>query len=283
MRAVLTLILGIAGCALILWLGPAAAETILPLLSVSQQGNAAIVEIIFALIVYGGLLLFALLCTRIQRTRLRLGRTPMGMLAVGGAVGAIGLGAAVLLAKLAGSLQASAAPASSAGLILCGTGLVLFAASAEEVYFRGWIQPAVAASSGMAAAVLLSSACFSTLHILGGARGPLTLLNLFLGGLLFGLLAARGAGLAAPIGAHAVWNWSEQIGLGLDPNPGVGSFGALSSFDLVGRPVWGGSGQGLNGSLAMTISLIALLAPMLILMRRELPISRGLIRPEAAE
>ena len=95
-----------------------------------------------------------------------------------------------------------------------------------------------------------------------GARSPLTLLNLVLGGILFGLLALRGGGLLAPIAAHATWNWAEQILLGLDPNPGTGSFGALFDFDLVGPAMWGGSDEGLNASLALSFALVALIVPL---------------------
>jgi len=137
----------------------------------------------------------------------------------------------------------------------------------EEVYFRGWLQPLLVRHYGMPVALLLSSLAFAALHIIGGARSPVTVANLFLGGLLFGLLAARGEGLAGAIAAHFTWNWSEQILLGVDPNPGVGSFGALLNLDLAGPALWGGSEEGLNASLAMTMTLLALLVPLLILFR----------------
>ena len=96
----------------------------------------------------------------------------------------------------------------------------------------------------------------------------MTLLNLFLGGLLFGLLAARSGGLAAAIAAHFSWNWAEQLLFGLDPNPGIGSFGSILNLELVGSSWWGGSDEGLNASIAMTFALAMLLAPLLILPAR---------------
>jgi membrane protease YdiL (CAAX protease family) len=118
-------------------------------------------------------------------------------------------------------------------------------------------------SWGPATGVIVASLAFAALHLAGGARSPLTLLNLFFGGLLFGLLALRTGGIAAPAGAHALWNWAEQILLGLDPNPGTGSFGALFDLDLVGTAAWGGSEEGLNASLALTFVLVALIVPLL--------------------
>jgi membrane protease YdiL (CAAX protease family) len=104
---------------------------------------------------------------------------------------------------------------------------------------------------------------------MGGARSPTTLLNLVLGGLLFGLLAARGGGIAAAAAAHASWNWGERIFAGLDPNPGVGAFGAIRNYDIVGPLLWGGSDEGLNASLAMTMALVALLAALIVLVRAQ--------------
>jgi serine/threonine protein phosphatase PrpC len=146
---------------------------------------------------------------------------------------------------------------------------VLFAAAIEEIFFRGWLQPALARDFGTPVAILLAALAFSALHVMGGARSPTTLVNLFLGGLLFGLLAARGAGVAGAAAAHFAWNWSEQIALGLDPNPGVGSFGALVDLELAGSALWGGSDEGLNASIAMTMALLVLVTPLALLDRRK--------------
>jgi hypothetical protein len=64
----------------------------------------------------------------------------------------------------------------------------------------------------------------------------------------------------APAGAHAAWNWAESCGLGLAPNPGVGAFGAIADLDLEGAPLWGGGQDGLNGSLPVSLVLLACLA-----------------------
>jgi membrane protease YdiL (CAAX protease family) len=106
------------------------------------------------------------------------------------------------------------------------------------------------------------------LHVLGGARDPLALANLFLGGLAFGLLAARAGGIAPAVGMHLAWNGAEQLVLGLEPNPGVSSFGSIVNLDLVGSAWWGGSTEGLNASVAMMVALLAILVPLVIYRRR---------------
>ncbi|KTT68023.1 hypothetical protein [Sphingomonas sanguinis] len=57
--------------------------------------------------------------------------------------------------------------------------------------------------------------------------------------------------------------------MGLDPNPGVGAFGAVLDLDLRGASLWGGSDQGLNGSWAMSLSLLALVVGWLLAARRS--------------
>jgi membrane protease YdiL (CAAX protease family) len=101
------------------------------------------------------------------------------------------------------------------------------------------------------------------LHLAGGAREPLSLLNLFLGGVLFGLLALRSGGLWAPFIAHFAWNWTEACGLGLEANPGIGPNASLFHIALHGDALWSGGDDRLNGSVAMTLVLAALVLGLL--------------------
>jgi hypothetical protein len=266
MAALLVLAAAILLCAIVVFFGPAAAERLLPLLGESQQENYAAIETLFALVIFGSLLVFALVGGKLSKVNvLRIGRKPALMLPIGALIGLIGVVASATYAWLAGTLTYGPGSSGNIGLLLWGTLVILFGAAVEEIYFRGWLQPVLVRQFGVPFAVLLSALAFATLHVMGGARSPTTLVNLFLGGLLFGLLAVRAGGLAGAIAAHFTWNWSEQIVLGLDPNPGVGSFGAWLDLDLAGRALWGGSEEGLNASLAMTLTLFALVVPLLIL------------------
>jgi uncharacterized protein len=180
-------------------------------------------------------------------------------LARGLLLGAGGLLIATLYSSLAGSVQPMPVQRIGAGALLVGTLLILLQAGSEEVLLRGWLQPVIATRLPAWTAVLISALLFAALHLLGGARAPMALLNLFLGGLLFGLLALRTGGLAAPIAAHFAWNWTEAILLGLSPNPGVGGYGAIWNLDLAGPATWGGTDEGLNVSIGTAAVLIALL------------------------
>jgi membrane protease YdiL (CAAX protease family) len=283
MRGLLLLMAAVGACGLVVWFGPAVADRLVALLGDAQQ-NMAVVETIYTLTIFGALLVIAVAGGAWAKLNpFRPGKRPAVMLASGAFVGAAGILAAAVLAHAAGSLDPGAAPESGSSTLIWGSVLVLFAATAEEVYFRGWLQPALAREYGVPIAILLTAFAFAGLHVMGGARSPTTLVNLALGGLLFGLLAARGGGLSGAVTAHFAWNWTEQIGLGLDPNPGLGSFGALADFELTGAALWGGSDEGLNASLAMTIALLALLVPMLILGWKTLVSWPSRRRPAPAE
>lgn len=219
-------------------------------------------ETVFAVILYGTLGVAGLIGRRLAK----LPSVPRPSRAAWIALGALfGIGGFLLTlgdASLAGTVMRGAA-GGAAGALLLGTAVTLGQSAAEEVFFRGWLQPVLVRAWGPAAAIGVTAAAFSGLHIAGGARGGVELINLALGGLLFGVLAWRSGGIAASIAAHAGWNWSEGILFGLDPNPGAGGFGAVHDLDLGGAALWGGSASGLNASIGMTTVLVALLLPLL--------------------
>jgi membrane protease YdiL (CAAX protease family) len=236
-------------------------------------------EAVFTVILFGALLAVAWIGMRLDGVRPGLlGRAPALRAASGAAIGLVALLASTALALLAATVTEGTGESQGGVAIVIGTATILFQASTEEIYFRGWLQPVLVRHWARAAGLLIASVGFAALHIAGGARTPLTLVNLLLGGLLFGLLALRSGGLAAPIAAHAAYNWAEQILLGLDPNPGTGSFGALFDYDLAGSAWWGGSDEGLNASLAVSFVLLAIVLP-LAAWRRRGPAPTPLARP----
>ncbi len=160
------------------------------------------------------------------------------------------------------TVPAETTVATNLALMLVGGGVILFQTAAEEIFFRGWFQPIVSRGWGEIAALTVTSIAFAALHIFSGARDPLSFLNLVLAGLFFGLLAIRTRGIAAPIAAHFAWNGSEQLMVGLDPNPGIGAFGAIWDFEITGSALWGGSPEGLNSSIAITCALLAMVIPL---------------------
>lgn len=209
----------------------------------------------FGVIVFGAILILALGLARVAGVPLR----PVALKGFSGgfAIGLAGLLLAIGYCALAGTLGRGVGPAARIALPL-GVLLVLLQVTAEEVMFRGYVQPLLIRGVGAGVAVPLTAAAFAALHAVLGGVEPVMLTNMLLGGVLFGLLA-RVRGLGAAIGAHFAWNVVEQLGVGLDPNPGTGAFGSVIDLDLVGAAHWGGSAAGLNGSFAMGIALLAVI------------------------
>lgn len=230
--------------------------------------QAAAAETIFDIVIFLPLLIAGLIGGAIERRNAAaLGSRPAAGLGLGVLIGFGGLSVSGAYAWMAGAMVPGSQPSSSILLLLWGAAAVLLQTGAEEVFFRGWLQPALAARWGMAAGIVAGALAFAALHIAGAPEllGPVPLLNLFLGGIMFGLLAALGRGIAAALGVHWAWNGSEQLIYGLDPNPGSGGFGSWIDRDLVGSPYWGGSADGLNGSVGMTFALLAILVPLAVL------------------
>ncbi len=257
--------IGVVLVALLLAFGP-------PIVSGWLNGaSGAWGESLFTLAIFGPMLALGIAGRWLGRvTGSVFGERPGRALLPGLTIGAGGLALAVLYTWLAGSLVGGTAGAVLSALLL-GIVTVTLQVGAEEMLFRGWLQPQIASAVGVPVAVAVVAAIFAALHLLGGATGVLTLTNLMLGGILFGLIAVRDGGIAGAIAAHWAWNVGEQMLLGLDPNPGVGAFGALFDFDLIGAARWGGSDQGLNASVAMTVALAAIVIPLALRYRRAKP------------
>ncbi len=224
---------------------------------------AVAAESLFTLAIFGPMLALGIIGRRLTiGAGGMIGNQPRAAAARGVALGIGGLILAVAYAWLAGTLSWGAGGAAGPMMVL-GLLTVAFQVTAEEVLFRGWLQPSIAPILGTPAAIGLVATVFAALHLLGGATGALPLINLGLGGVLFGLLAARDGGIAGAVAAHLGWNAGEQLALGLDPNPGASAYGALIDLDLIGATHWGGSEQGLNASWAMTIALAVLIVVLL--------------------
>jgi membrane protease YdiL (CAAX protease family) len=212
-----------------------------------------------AMLIFGGLYGVAAAATAFEGRplwRLR-GRWPLALLA-GLAVGAGAFCASVAIVGVAGDVTAAAsAPRPSvAGALILGALLVAFQVSAEEAYFRGWLQPVFCAHWGPWMGLGATALLFGALHVIAGAQGPLAIFNLVLGGLMFGLLALRSGGLIAPAAAHFGWNWTESGGLGLTHPAG----GSLAALRLAGGDLWSGGPDGMNGSPALTLALAIVVA-----------------------
>lgn len=183
---------------------------------------------------------------------------------------AIGFGAMAwcgFALALGGRLRGDDAPAGIA--VLAGVAATLLQAASEEIFFRGWVQPAITRVLRPQIALAIAAALFAAVHLAGDWFAPLSLVNILLGGFWFGLLAQRTKGLAAPIAAHWAWNATETCVFGFYPNPGYGPWGALFGRDIIGAAAWGGSEEGLNASVLVTCTIGAIVLLLAAPRRRQ--------------
>ncbi|GGC32353.1 hypothetical protein GCM10011371_19730 [Novosphingobium marinum] len=233
---------------------------------------------VFYLLLFFPLALLALGLGWLCRVRvLRAGDAPVGWSAAGFAIGVAGLLLAFALSWLNGRVVTGPAGGAGIAALLGGLGVIVVQAGAEEVLVRGWLQRVLGKLVTPFAGILLAAFLFAVLHLVSGPVHWQSFVNIVLAGVLFGSLADRSGGLAAPVGAHVAWNATEDLGLGLVPNPGSGPFGSVADFELAGAVLWGGGGEGLNTSIGTTLVLVALIVPLF-----ALPRPGGVRDPQAA-
>lgn len=272
MKAWLALLFAAVLGAFSVYFAPMLGVALVSLAGADDPPDYPVIETLYSLAIFGSLLAIALIGGKLTGVQpLRLGQRLVRMAALGASLGVGGVAAATAYAALAGSLAEGESAPAGVALFLWGTLAILFQAAIEEIYFRGWLQRLLGTAWGTWPAILTSTLLFALMHLLSQAQTLTAVINLFLGGLLFGMLAARGGGIAGSVAAHFGWNWTERMIFGLSPNPGNGSFSSLIDFDLIGAAMWGGSAEGLNASLAMSFALIALLVPLLLLWRPIAP------------
>ena len=223
--------------------------------SVGVWLDAAITAFIILLAFAGSILLRQPLASGGKSRALAIAALPVGLIAP-----------AIVLALAAAAGAATLSEGKFAGfaLFLGGSLLIVAKALGEEFLFRGLLQPLLCRAWGVPAGIALASLAFTVIHVVGGWRDPVSLLNITLAGVWFGLLAWRTGGISAPILAHAGYNWAEEMLFGASPNPGTGAFGALFDVDLVGPARLGGSIEGLNASLLLTAVLVAIMVPLIL-------------------
>jgi membrane protease YdiL (CAAX protease family) len=217
--------------------------------------DAAITAFIILLAVGGSALLRQRIALGGQSSAVAIAAMPLGLVAPA---------VTLALAAAAGVVTLSDGKIAGFGIFLGGTLLIVAKALGEELLFRGLLQPLLCRAWGVAIGITLASLAFTVIHVVGGWRDPVSLLNITLAGGWFGLLAWRTGGILAPTLAHASYNWAEEMLFGASPNPGTGAFGALFDVDLVGPARLGGSIEGLNASLLLTAVLVAIMLPLIL-------------------
>ena len=196
--------------------------------------------------------LFALLatwaCTRLRKEPLssvgfRLDQRWFKEIVWGTLLGIGMLLAVVGIICVTGGVRFELNPARSAGALLTGLYIFLFAALLEETLFRGFIFQRLLDGVGVWPAQIVLATLFAVAHWgspgMQGATEIVAFTDIFLAAVMLGLAYLRTRSLALPIGLHLGWNWTQGHVLG---------FG-VSGYDFAGwlKPIFQGQAEWLTG------------------------------------
>lgn len=202
-----------------------------------------------------------------RRTRPSWNIGRLGQLLGGSVLGAVLMGAVVVVVWALGGLSLSLAPRPWEGLAWAvGTAVLL--ACAEEVLFRGLLLRDVETWTGTPVALAASSALFGLLHLAGpGATLVDALLVAIEGGVLLGALCVLTGGIWAPIGFHLSWNLVQGgvFGVAVSGNQWAGILVAHPS----GPSRLSGGSFGIEGSVVTLAACVAVSAVMLAMARKR--------------
>jgi membrane protease YdiL (CAAX protease family) len=152
------------------------------------------------------------------------------------------------------------------GLLLLDLAVLLVAALAEEVVFRGYPFQRLVEAVGPVAATLLASAAFGIRHLANPDSTRGSTLVTVLAGWLLAMAYLRTRGLWLPWGLHFAWNASMGLLFGL-PVSGMRTFSPVISTNAHG-PVWlTGDGYGPEGSAVAAAVLLAALGALMYVTR----------------
>ncbi len=210
------------------------------------------------------LLLASAIFARLDRKRLRdLGLAPGGAardVAIGLAMGAAGLGAALAILAIAGRIGPGPGRPRADEALALALGAVAVNALTQQLLLNGYPYRVLRDRTGPVAAVVISAAIFSAYHA-GAFRGAwLPPVNVFLAGLVFVLARERTGRIWLPLGMHIAWNGllGPVLSLTVSGQTRLGT--GAPALRLEGSALWTGGAFGLEGGLAVTIAALALIA-----------------------
>ena len=149
----------------------------------------------------------------------------------------------------------AAVDAAGAFSLVSTFGILLVAAGAEELLFRGYPFQRLVEGTGGVGAIVITSVVFGLSHAGNPDATALSVMNTVLAGMFFSVAYLKTRALWLPIGAHFAWNWTLAV-----------SGFAVSGLEIVEMPwravpasvrVWlYGGNYGPEGGLVGTVVLV---------------------------
>lgn len=150
------------------------------------------------------------------------------------------------------------------GVWLIVAGALILLAATEEILCRGLFLDVLSFRGKWQTGVFLSSLIFALLHVFNDSLSFLGLLNIFLAGIVFGLLRMITGGLVLPTFVHWFWNFFTGMIFGWNVS-GHKLFPTL--FKCNRTPLWGAFGP--EASFLLTITLLGSVLYLSFYLRKE--------------
>lgn len=134
--------------------------------------------------------------------------------------------------------------------------LFIIAAFGEEIFFRGYILKNLSQSFSHKTALILSSLLFCALHLFNPNIDIISIIDLFLAGIVLGIAYLYSGNLWLPFSIHFFWNFIQShLGFMVSGQ----SIYSLIRIELTNNTIWNGGAFGFEGSiLAIVFELFAI-------------------------
>ena len=195
-------------------------------------------------------------------------RSSFGLYGLGLVAGLLMFGIAFLIMYASGAVSVSGGRFSPAFLALYLVAFLIQGAS-EEILVRGYFMTSLTNSTGAGSAVVCSALLFAAMHSGNIGVSFLALFNIFLFGLLLGLITFRTGSLLLPMALHGIWNFAEGNLFGTAVSGLRPGHSVLISVLAEGRATTNGGDFGPEGGAAVTIALVIALAVFLLLPQKN--------------
>lgn len=144
----------------------------------------------------------------------------------------------------------------SIGELLKSAYIFGFFAINEELIFRGILFQMLVDKRGNAWGIFLSSIVFATAHLFNPNIGIVSFMNIFLAGVILGLMYIKTGLLWLSVGFHFGWNLWQILLLG-SPTSGINSGTSIFETNITQlEPIFFGGSFGIEGGLVATILLL---------------------------
>ena len=146
--------------------------------------------------------------------------------------------------------------------------LFIFVGFAEELLSRGYIIGAMEVSSNNKLfAVMVSAVIFSLMHYGNNGFSLIPFLNIFLVGILFGVMYVKTKSIWLSTGFHITWNFFQGCIYGM-PVSGI-TTPKLYEMTFVGNSILNGGTFGPEGGLIVTMVIILMLVSLIFLIKNK--------------